>query len=69
MKKPLQTTIHKYKEEELDGEKIEEIKKNYDEIINDGLKEYEEHPPTKYYVDSFNTFNRMKDYKDAVLYF
>lgn len=69
MKKLLQTTIHEFKNNELDNEKIKEIKKRYDEIINDGLKEYEEHPPTKYYVDGYNTFNRMKDFKDSILYF
>lgn len=69
MKELLQTTIHKYKENSLNDEEIKEIKKKYDEIINTGISEYFKHPPTKYYPDGYNTFNRLKDYKESVLYF
>lgn len=69
MKELLQTMIHKQKENILNDEENKKIKEKYDEIIENGLKEYEDNPPTKYYIDGYNTFNRMKDYKDSVLYF
>ena len=69
MKELLQTTIHKFKEKNLSNSDKEEVKKKYDKIINTGLKEYKKHPSTKYYTDGFNTFNRLKDYKEWILFF
>lgn len=67
MKSFLQGLIHQMKQkQDMDFEKIS---KEYDDIIEMGQKEYEEKPAGKYYRDGYNTWKRLKEYKDSVLYF
>lgn len=67
MKLFLQETIHKFKNNlDLD---YTEISKRYDEIISIGNNEYKNNIPYKYYRDGYNTWKRLRDYKESVLYF
>lgn len=69
MKEFLQKTIRDIKKRPLSKSQIKKKKNQYDEIIHIGLKEYVDHPPNKYYMDGYNLLMRMREYKDATLYF
>lgn len=53
----------------LTQEQILNAESKYDKIIRLGGEEYQSHPPTKYYPDGYNLWKRMKEYKDAHLFF
>lgn len=46
-----------------------QFEKRYDEILNKAADEYEYVPPTKYYMDGYNLFVRLRDYKHNHLLF
>lgn len=67
----LQKMIHTVKRNKrnLSKEKIAELTKRYESILNLASLEYEEHPPDKSYMDGYNLYKRMRDYKDNHLFF
>lgn len=66
----LKQVIHEAKQERHFTEsRIREIEAAYDEIVKTGEKEYEEHPPSKYYPDGYNLFERLQKYKHNHLLF
>lgn len=54
---------------EYDQNEVEHLLKRYDEIIDLGVKEYEEVPPNRYYKDGFNLIKRMKEDKEDYILF
>ncbi len=38
--------------------------KEYDDIMAEAQEEYDYEPPTKYYMDGYNLFKRLRDYKE-----
>lgn len=71
MHKLLQNIIHIFKENygQLEEEKIENLKKQYMEIIAQGYLEYEIHPPAKWYPDGQNLLKRLDKYSQSTLFF
>ena len=54
---------------QLSEEQILDAENKYDKIIRLGEKEYLLHPPSKYYPDGYNLWKRMKEYREAHLFF
>ena len=48
---------------------VEEYERRYDEVLETAEKEYEYEPPSKYYMDGYNLYKRMKKYKSNHLLF
>ncbi len=71
MKKFLSGLIHQYKQcnGSFSEEEIDAYRKEYNQILVLAEKEYEEHPPTKYYKDGFNLAKRLKQYANNHLLF
>ena len=74
MHKLLQEMIHtaktnKEQGEKIPKEKVRELTGRYDDILILAEKEYKQHPPNKYYRDGYNLQKRLREYKDAHLYF
>ena len=70
MRDLLKSTIHEVKQNRnLPAERIDAIRSAYENITDEGEKEYEEHPPGKYYPDGSNLLKRMRKYKDSHLLF
>lgn len=67
----LQKMIHtaKHNKSGIPNEKIKSLTSKYDSILATASEEYEKHPPTKDFMDGFNLYKRMRDYKDEHLYF
>lgn len=66
----LKQVIHEAKQNRHFTEsRITEIEAAYDEIVKTGAKEYLEHPPSKYYPDGYNLFERLQKYKHNHLLF
>ena len=66
MKDFFQEVIHKSKTGDISEE---ECSNRYDEILNLAEAEYNEHPASKYYRDGYNTYRRLRDYKQEMLFF
>ena len=45
------------------------LKNQYSSILDIAAKEYEEHPPSNYFLDGYNLFKRLRDYKQDHLFF
>ncbi|MCL1896523.1 MAG: transposase [Clostridiales bacterium] len=48
---------------------VEKFEERYDEILKLAKEEYEYEPPSKYYMDGFNQFKKMRDFRDNHLLF
>jgi hypothetical protein len=55
--------------DEIDPTRVIGLEAKYDEILNLANKEYEYEPPTKYYMDGFNLYKRLFEYRDNHLLF
>lgn len=62
----LKDIIHKFKNGQREFDDELDL---FDKIIEIGEKEYKDNPPSKYYRNGYNTFKRMRDYKEYVFYF
>ena len=69
MHRHLQWIISRYKNGPIPDYELENITRNYDEILQISQQEYDEHPPTKYYREGFNLARRLAEYKDETLAF
>lgn len=71
MHKLLQNIIHIFKEHcgQLEEEKIENLKKQYMDIIAKGYLEYKIRPPVKWYPDGKNLLKRLDKYSQSTLFF
>jgi len=71
MKEFLSGVIHQYKQcnGSFSEKEVDAYRKEYNQIIAVAEKEYEEHPPTKYYKDGFNLAKRLKQYANNHLLF
>lgn len=71
MKEFLSDIIHlrNNQSNQLSEEQILDAENKYDKIIRLGEKEYLLHPPSKYYPDGYNLWKRMKEYREAHLFF
>lgn len=56
-------------EDELDCEKVENFEKRYNEIIKEAESEYLDVPPSQYYPDGYNLYQRMEKYMHNHLLF
>lgn len=54
---------------EPDTETVGEYERRYDEVLATAEKEYVYEPPSKYYMDGYNLYKRMKKYKSNHLLF
>jgi len=52
-----------------DKQKVVEFERRYAEVLELAKKEYEYEPPTKYYVDGYNLYERLEKYKESHLLF
>jgi hypothetical protein len=55
--------------DEIDPGKVSEFESRYDKTLNLAANEYEYEPPSKYYPEGHNLFERMKEYRDNHLLF
>jgi hypothetical protein len=55
--------------DEADPGKVEEFEKRYDEILELAEEEYGYEPPSKYYIEGFNLYRRLRKYRDSHLLF
>lgn len=70
MKNLISSVIHEAKQDRHFSEnRILEIEDEYDRILSIADSEYCLHPPGKYFMDGFNLFLRMKEYKTNHLLF
>lgn len=70
MKALISGCIHDAKQDRsFSGKRIQEIEDEYDKILRTADSEYALHPPGKYFMDGFNLFLRMKEYKKNHLLF
>ena len=70
MKALISRSIHEAKQNRnFSDKRIQEIEEEYDKILRTADSEYCLHPPGKYFVDGFNLFLRMKEYKSNHLLF
>ena len=78
MRKLVQEMIHFWKgldpeddrnPDEIDPATVAEFERQYDEILGKAKEEYEFEPPGKYYMEGFNLYRRMLEYRDAHLLF
>ena len=66
----LKQVIHEAKQDRHFTEsRINEIESAYDLIVKTAEKEYAEHPPSKYFPDGYNLFERLQKYKHNHLLF
>lgn len=70
MKTLISGCIHDAKQNRnFSDKRIQEIEDEYDKILRTADSEYGLHPPGKYFMDGFNLFLRMKEYKKNHLLF
>lgn len=69
MHRHLQCIINRYKEGPIPDNELEDIVRNYEEILRIAEQEYHDHPPTKYYRDGFNLAKRLGEYQEETLAF
>jgi hypothetical protein len=55
--------------DEIDPEKVAELVRRYDEILAKAKDEYDYEPPSAYYRNGFNLYQRLDEYKDNHLLF
>ena len=68
----IQEMIHENNTAPAEGipdERISEFEARYDAIVQTAAKEYEENPPSDYYRDGYNLYQRMIEYKHNHLLF
>ena len=67
----LQKMIHtaKHNKSGISNDKINSLTDKYDAVLATASEEYEKYPPTKDFMDGFNLYKRLRDYKDDHLYF
>lgn len=67
----LQKMIHTAKRNKsgIPKEKIKSFTDKYDSILAIASGEYENHPPSKDFMNDFNLYKRLRDYQDDHLYF
>lgn len=67
----LQKIIHtaKHNKSGIPNDKIKSLTDKYDAILATASEEYEKHLPAKDFMDGFNLYKRLRDYKDDHLYF
>lgn len=66
--KEMNTTREK-QNRNLEPEQIVGFEQRYDEILALADKEYYDAPPSKYYRKGYNLSKKLRDYKEAVLFF
>ena len=74
MRKLLQEMIHYRKglsveNSDPEPDKVEEFEISYKEILELAKQEYEYEPPTNYYKDGYNLYERLDKYRDSHLLF
>jgi len=73
MEEVIQNAIHYRnslaKDEPLDPEKVKAFEAQFMKIAEDGMKEYENEPPTDYYRDGFNLCKRLSEKPEDYLLF
>lgn len=55
--------------DEADSDKVADFEKRYDEVIAKAGKEYSDSPPSDYYKEGYNLYQRMEEYRDNHLLF
>ena len=55
--------------DEVDPEKVVKFEASFDEILKLAEEEYAYEPPTKYYLEGFNLFKKLRNYRDNHLLF
>ena len=55
--------------DQIDPDKVAEFEARYDEILILAKDEYEYEPPSKYYIEGFNLYKKLLNYKDNHLLF
>ena len=67
----IENMIHEYKQAggKLSQERIGKLRSEYDSILEISREEYENVPPSDYYRDGFNLQKRLREYREAHLYF
>jgi len=55
--------------DEVDPDKVHNFEIRFDEILKLAEEEYEYEPPSKYYLEGFNLFRKMRRYRDNHLLF
>jgi len=55
--------------DEIDPDRVAAFESRYDEILDLAKKEYEYEPPTKYYVDGFNLYKKLSNFREYHLLF
>jgi hypothetical protein len=55
--------------DETDPDKVNEFEKRYDKILELAEKEYGYEPPSKYYMEGFNLYRRLRKYRGNHLLF
>jgi len=55
--------------DEIAPDKVKAFEEKYDEILERARNEYEDEPPSKYYVNGFNLYKRLVKYKENHLLF
>lgn len=53
----------------VDLQWLKEFLEEYDKLLKLGQEEYEEKPPSKYYIDEYNLWKRLSEYKENHLEF
>lgn len=56
-------------DEELDMQRVAELEKEYDKILETAREEYEYEPPSDYYREGYNLYRRLLEYKTNELLF
>ena len=55
--------------DQIDPDRVKGFEARYDEVLGLAKKEYEYEPPTKYYMEGFNLYKRLSEYRDSHLLF
>ena len=55
--------------DQIDPDRVKTLEARYDEVLALAKDEYEYEPPTKYYMEGFNLYKRLSEYKDDHLLF
>ena len=53
----------------IDPEIVEKFEAEYDGILKEAQREYEDEPPNEYYRDGYNLYLRLKNYRESQLLF
>jgi len=55
--------------DEIDPSRVAGLEARYDDVLNAAKDEYEDEPPSKYYMDGYNLYKRLDEYKRHYLLF